>query len=69
MSAAWAADTDRNNARLRDALEARLGDGDRLSFSDADLALLARAERAAPPGRGAPAAGGRRPLEGWAPPG
>jgi hypothetical protein len=48
---AWAADPDRNNdpARLRDALEARLADGGRLAFSDADLALLARAERAAAP--------------------
>lgn len=48
---AWAADPARNNdpARLRDALEARLGDGGRMTFSDADVALLARAERAAAP--------------------
>jgi hypothetical protein len=48
---AWMADPDRNNdpARLRDALELRTRGGARLSFSAADLDLLARAERAAAP--------------------
>jgi hypothetical protein len=48
---AWAADPERNNdpARLRDALEMRTAGGARLVFSDDDLALVARAERAAAP--------------------
>lgn len=48
---AWMADPDRNNdpARLRDALQLRTEGGARLVFSDADLALVARAERAAAP--------------------
>ncbi|HEX2189483.1 MAG TPA: hypothetical protein VHG51_11325, partial [Longimicrobiaceae bacterium] len=47
---AWMADPDRNNdpARLREALHDRLHDGS-LAFSDADLGLIARAERAAAP--------------------
>ena len=48
---AWMADPERNNdpARLRDALKLRTEGGARLVFSDDDLALVARAERAAAP--------------------
>jgi len=48
---AWMADPERNNdpARLRDALELRTAGGTRLVFSDEDVALVARAQRAAVP--------------------